>query len=209
MHYKKYLLFALVLLLWQPFGVKAAYISCAEQFGSGLGDAIESAVSNSSGCDVGESNNDKIKSELYVNKHQMFGYSDWQLIEKYDHLDDGQMGELTFGDMDGYEIMVVLKGSNSKDTQSSSYVGFLIDLSSAFDDESSMYSISWESVFYKGDFSDGKRQDVSHITLYKRYVGNTPCQGTRCPDPRDVPEPSTLLILLSGVAGLLLRRQRN
>ncbi|NMP14861.1 PEP-CTERM sorting domain-containing protein [Thalassotalea sp. Y01] len=201
MYKGKNLIGAILLLMLSSFATKASYMEPCDEMYIG--------VEQSYACDMGTINNDKLN-PIQVNVDMMFGYDDWEFLSKDESsTGQGQSGTFTFDPMDGYDIMVVLKGGAAANPDV--YVGYWLDFESAYDAESDSYIFTWDSPFVG---PNGPIQDVSHVSFYARLCDEASttdglpsnCDGTN--PPSEVPEPTSLLILASGLLGLRFARKR-
>lgn len=139
-----------------------------------------------------------------VNSEAFFGSSDWLFLKKDDNL-KAQMGtwSLTNNEWTNYaNIMLIFK-----DGEGTTLLGFLLT--------PTFTSGDWDSPFTSAEFSGlcpntsdaecDKIKNVSHVSYYGRGTPN----GEEPPPPTRVSEPSALLLMLLGFAGLAFARRQQ
>jgi hypothetical protein len=146
-----------------------------------------------------------------VNSEAFFGYADWAFLKKDDPLANGQTGtwSLSSDAWSNYaNIMLIFKDGND-----TTLLGFLLTPTFTSGDWDSPFTVAEFGVGLCGYDKNGqpkepncdKIKDVSHVSYYGR---GTP-SGEEPPPPTRVSEPSALLLMLLGFAGLAFaRRQR-
>ncbi len=161
---------------------------------------ITNYVSNTSGCELGQDDQDFLNPTLMVNSDGgMFGHTDWEFITKYE---GGQSG--TF-ELDGVVpvdvlIMLVFKGPNANSgTQPDLFVGYLLSEGESIFD--------WATMFAKqnNNSEEWNFQGVSHLSLYWVADGGG---GPQCTECNEVPEPQTLFLFAAGLLGIYYTRRK-
>lgn len=158
------------------------------------------------GFELGSTNNDKISpAPLQVNTDEMFSFSDWIYAQKgfepteplsidvglvVDQTsdDDNTAGTWMINDIwDTYDdVMIVLKGGNSNNTDPGVYVGYLLQQG----DTSGTYNSPFTQV---NDMT--KIKAVSHVSVYVRTSA--------------VPEPGTFGLSALALVSMCAARRRS
>lgn len=155
-------------------------------------------VSNTSECELGSTNNDKLNPPQ-VNEDSMFGYTDWIFAEKeFDADEDIDIGLSTQGgsimgmwSIDDIwsmysDVMLVFKSGNGN-VNIDTYVGYLLDT----DATSGAYMTPHANA------NNGNPKNISHISAYVRGNGN------------QIPEPGILALFGAGLLGFGLARRKK
>jgi len=168
----------------------------------GIG-GFDSKVTPNMGCETGSVRND-VLNPLQVNIDMMFSFSDWVFAEKF--FEDVADTDFSIGlSLVGGRIMGTWSISDVWGTDAGGNVGGPIsDIMLVFTDgmaNPDMYvgyllPFSTTSGIYMTPFGNGNPKDISHVSAYVR-------SGTT-----SIPEPSTLLLLGSGLlAGGVFRKR--
>lgn len=149
-----------------------------------------SNVVTNGGCELGTTNNDFVSNPLQVNQDSLFGYTDWNFLQK-DLETNTDLDFLTGNRISGTfdisafvqpswtDVMLVFKGGGGNITPDK-YVGYLLNSLTG----------SWTTPF--SNARNGNPAEVSHVSLYYRT-------GTPIPTPA----------LLPGLIGMGLAAMRK
>lgn len=140
-----------------------------------------------------------------VNSEMFFGYTDWAFLKKDDPAGNGQTGtwSLTNNEWLTYaNIMLIFKDGNG-----TTLLGYLLGSPNTSGTWSSPFSMPEFNVCNQNQPDCTTIKNVSHISYYARGVAPP---GGGDPPPPSVPEPSPLLLMMMGMAGLFcVRRFRS
>ncbi|WNC71816.1 PEP-CTERM sorting domain-containing protein [Thalassotalea psychrophila] len=193
---KIFSLSVLLILASLSFNSQADHITCAEV----AHDDITNYVTNTTGCELGEDDQDFLNPLMVNTDDGMFGHTDWEFVTKYE---GGQAGIFTLDEVVPVDILIMLvfKGPNANSgTAPDEFVGYT--LAEGED------TFEWQTMFAK--YNDKKDswnyQGVSHISVY--WVPDDGGVDPQCHTCTEIPEPQSLLILSAGLLGIFINRRK-